>query len=141
MIQLVYASAATRPFSDNALTGLLDKARTRNRFYEVTGILLYDNGSFLQVLEGPQSSVDLIFTSIERDARHTGNKVLVRQELPRREFGEWAMSFANTGLASQKLDGLVDYHRALPQLSRAATEAKRYLRFFQQGLCRQATAI
>ncbi len=141
MIQLVYASAATRPFSSNALTVLLDKARARNRFYDVTGILLYHNGSFLQVLEGPESNVERIFSSIERDPRHTENKVLVRQELQRREFGEWAMSFTDTAQLTQKPDGLVDYHRALPQLTSAATEAKRYLRFFQQGLCRQSIAF
>ena len=141
MIQLVYASAATRPFSPSALAVLLEKARSRNRFYDVTGILLYHNGSFLQVLEGPEQGVDLIFGSIQRDSRHNNNKVLVRQTFPRREFGDWAMSFTDTTNIPAKPEGLVDYHRALPQMTSAATEAKRYLRFFQQGLCRQATTV
>jgi hypothetical protein len=141
VIQLVYASAATRPFSPDDLEVLLEKSRARNRFYDVTGILLYHNGSFLQVLEGPELGVGTIFASIERDPRHRHSKVLVRQSLERPEFGDWAMSFTNTSLVLQRPSGLVDYHRTLPAMVSGATEAKRYLRFFQQGLCRQGNTI
>ena len=137
MLQLVYASAATKPFSDDALTTLLTKARARNTFYSVTGMLLYHSGSFLQVLEGPEASVDLILSSIARDPRHKNTKILFRQTTREREFQDWAMGFVDTSSTATKATGMVDYYRTLPKLTVASTDAKKYLRFFQDGLCRQ----
>ena len=136
MIQFVYASAASVPFTPDLLTRLLQKARVRNSLYGVTGMLLYDAGSFLQVLEGPEAGVDLIFDSIKRDARHRNARILSRQSIDRPEFNDWAMGFADTSLWPAKLPGMVDYHRVLPKLTSGSTDAKRFLRFFQEGLCR-----
>ena len=140
MIQLVYASAACNPFTPGLLKSVLAKARARNTLYGVTGMLLYHSGSFLQILEGPPEGVQTIFGSIARDPRHTQTKTLLQKSIAVREFEEWKMGFADTSAWPQNLPGLVDYHRALPLLSNAPTEAKRYLHFFQQGLCRQALA-
>ncbi len=137
MLQLVYSSAATEPFSAPALAKLLATARARNDLFNITGMLLYHSGSFLQVLEGPESGIDMIYRSIARDPRHTSTKVLVRQEIARREFEKWSMGFADTSASPQRPTGFVDYHRTLPSLSDASTRAGQYLRFFQQGLCRQ----
>ncbi len=136
MIQFVYSSAARNPFTPEDLKHLLQKARLRNSVYNVTGMLLYDAGSFLQVLEGPEASVDLIFASIKRDPRHLNAKTLSRQSIERPEFSDWAMGFADTSLWPTKPPGMVDYHQILPRLTAGSTEAKRYLRFFQEGLCR-----
>ena len=138
MIQIVYVSAAFSPFTSEALKHLLRKARARNAVYNVTGMLLYHSGSFLQVLEGFEQSVDLIYNSIQRDPRHSQHKILVRQTIAVPEFQEWAMGFVDTSQWPVDTPGMVEYHRVLPQLSSASTEAKRYLRFFHQGLCRQS---
>ncbi|HPB31711.1 MAG TPA: BLUF domain-containing protein, partial [Candidatus Sumerlaeota bacterium] len=52
LIHLIYCSAAARPFSHKALTDLLGIARIHNARYGLTGMLLYSDGSFFQVLEG-----------------------------------------------------------------------------------------
>ena len=137
MLQLIYASAAAEPFSPAALEKLLAVARSRNNLFAITGMLLYHSGSFLQVLEGPESGIDMIYRSIDRDPRHVARKVLVRQQIARREFEGWSMGFADTSKALTRPAGFVDYHRSLPGLSDAPTKAGQYLRFFQQGLCRQ----
>lgn len=136
MLQLVYASAATAPFSPRDLELLLSRARLRNGLYQVTGLLLYHSGSFLQILEGPEAGVDTIYGHIVRDRRHTAARILNRQQVARREFEGWSMGFANTSDSLYKPSGFVDYHRELPSLSDASTRAAQYLRFFQQGLCR-----
>ena len=141
MIQLVYASAATTPFSPAALRSLLTKARARNTAYEVSGMLLYHNGSFMQVLEGPERGVELIMHSIRKDARHCDTKVLRQGEVPQREFADWSMGFIDTSSSGvSQAAGQIDYERVLPQLIDAPTAARRYLRFFEQGLCRQGAA-
>ena len=137
MLQIVYSSAAVTPLTPPELAKLLEKARKRNDLFGVTGMLLYHSGSFLQVIEGPDEGIEAIYRSISRDPRHIANKLLSRKNVTRREFEGWSMGFANTTSSSQRPAGFVDYHRVLPNLGDASTEARKYLRFFQQGLCRQ----
>jgi hypothetical protein len=137
MIQIVYASAAVIRFTPAELTLLLDKARIRNATYSVTGMLVYHNGSFLQILEGPEFGVDRIYASIQRDSRHNSLKLLLRKTILRREFEDWSMAFIDTSSWPQNKSGQIDYLKMLPQLTGVPTAAGRYLRLFQQGLCRQ----
>lgn len=140
MIQLVYASAATQPMSTNELNALLRRARSKNRLYEVTGMLLYHSGSFLQVLEGPESGIETIYRSIDRDPRHVRPKILSRENIRRREFDGWSMGFSDTSDLLHRPEGFVEY-RTLPALADASSRAGQYLRFFKQGLCRQTTRV
>jgi hypothetical protein len=140
MKQLIYASAATRPFSAEDLRQLLDRARSRNSVYGLTGMLLYHTGSFLQVLEGDETYVDIIFKSIERDPRHTQTKILVDQIIQRREFEEWSMGFVDTALSNRQPTGLLNYFQLQPLLTLNESTARKYLYFFHTGLCRETLA-
>jgi hypothetical protein len=141
MIQIVYVSAARDPFSQEALSILLAKSRVRNALYSVTGMLLYHSGSFLQILEGPVEGVQTIFSSIARDPRHLDTKVLHNQPIDRREFADWSMGFLEVDFNLRHTPGKIDYRTALMRLPSAPTAAKRYLRLFHQGLCRQALTV
>ena len=140
MIQIIYASAATQPFTPEALKTLLSKARTRNTVYGVSGMLLYQQGSFLQVLEGPETAVEKVLASIYKDKRHTNTRALARTAITQREFESWSMGFIDTSHALTQPAGHIDYLRLLPTLGGTATQAKRYLRFFQEGMYRQSAA-
>ncbi len=106
MIEIVYASAEAKPFSANALADLLEKARVNNRALGVTGVLLYHNGSFLQVLEGPESVVDGLFQKIAKDPRHTRMMTIKRGPISQRAFSEWSMGFVvPTPAMLKKLEG------------------------------------
>ncbi len=141
MIQLIYASAAAKEFTAPELDRLLERARLRNDLYSVTGMLLYHDGSFLQVVEGPESSIETIYESISRDTRHLNPKILLRQTISRREFSNWSMGFADTSHSFRRPDGFVDYYRTLPTLTDASSRAAQYLRFFQAGLCRETSNV
>ena len=71
-------------------------ARRNNHDRRITGALLYSNGCFAQVLEGPLSSVEEIFEKIELDARHSDVKVLHFKPLAKRNFDQWSMAFAGS---------------------------------------------
>ena len=66
MYRLVYLSAAKTLFSKAELLDLLVKAREKNHRRGLTGILLYRNGDFLQLLEGEKTVVEEIFATIRR---------------------------------------------------------------------------
>ena len=86
---------AVGPTQSADLTSLLEQSRTRNSLSGITGLLIYDRGAFLQVLEGDREDVEKIFSSILRDERHTRIKVLTRESKPRREFTTWSMAWAD----------------------------------------------
>ena len=93
MIHLVYVSSATREMSDGELMQMLEQARERNERQDVTGMLLYLGGNFIQVLEGEERDVDAIYDSIQRDKRNTGNVLIVKEPIAERVFPTWSMGF------------------------------------------------
>jgi len=105
MIQLMYVSAASVVFNDEMLRKLLDGARTANTAIGVSGMLLHQNGSFLQVLEGESAVVDALFTKIRRDRRHKAVVMLARSEITGRNFTDWSMGFADVRGSATALVG------------------------------------
>ena len=93
MIQITYVSSAVRPMSETELFGLLREARSRNQSMDVTGLLLYRGGNFIQSLEGPEAAVETIYKSIKADPRHEGKIELDRRLCDERSFPVWSMGF------------------------------------------------
>lgn len=63
----------------------------------ITGLLWHDDGLFLQVIEGPESSVATTYARIARDPRHHDLTVLSDRSVDTREFGYWSMERAARG--------------------------------------------
>jgi Sensors of blue-light using FAD len=78
-----------------ALFNLLNQARVKNASLGVTGHLLYADGMFTQCIEGPASSIEIVWLSIQRDARHDQISVIERGPVKARRFNEWAMAFSS----------------------------------------------
>ena len=93
--RLIYVSAARDEMSTQELDGLLAIARRNNTAASVTGLLLYHDGSFFQVLEGPKDAVMRIFSTIERDPRHGRVIVLQTKTAEARAFPNWSMGYMN----------------------------------------------
>ena len=116
LFHLIYVSTAVEPMSDEALAALLEQSRTRNSRNRITGLLLYKNGHFMQVLEGDEANVMKIFASIERDSRHKNVDVLRAEYIQYRDFPDWSMGFENV----DKLD-LATLHGFTPFLDKDST--------------------
>jgi hypothetical protein len=93
--QAIYASSAKQLFQEAELVELLRKARDRNAASGVSGMLLYKDGNFIQVLEGKPDVLAELIGRIARDPRHGGMLVLSHIPIEQREFGEWSMGFVN----------------------------------------------
>lgn len=89
--QLVYISKPSQEISFSEIRQILIKARVNNHFKGVTGVLLYDGASFLQVLEGPEETVLNLYASIAKDPRHAQVTSLCEREIEARDFGDWSM--------------------------------------------------
>ena len=91
--QLIYVSSAVRLLREPELLEILDVARANNSQLDVTGMLLYAGGSFIQVLEGDAQMVERVVRKIKRDARHRGFLTLLDRVLEERDFEGWNMGF------------------------------------------------
>jgi hypothetical protein len=99
---LAYRSRAIAAPTDRELDLLLSHAQSRNRAELLSGLLIYDQGSYFQWLEGPQEALQRVWSSIQRDPRHRDVQVLREETMPKRFFGDWDMRLARR--ARGKLD-------------------------------------
>lgn len=94
LIHLIYVSKSSNAFSSSDIIDLLSKSRDRNRQLNVTGMLLYEQGSFFQVLEGEEDVVNNLFATICNDPRHTSIVKIISEAIFKRDFVDWSMGYA-----------------------------------------------
>lgn len=94
MQRIVYLSSALTPFAPEDLAALLAQSRRNNAAGGLTGLLLYHDGNFLQVLEGEEPMLSDCFARIARDPRHRQLIVMWRGEVAQRAFPQWQMGYA-----------------------------------------------
>lgn len=56
-------------------------------------MLLFHEGRFLQLLEGPEPAVCDCFSILQRDPRHESVQIMVTGASEERNFPEWTMGF------------------------------------------------
>lgn len=109
LVSLVYTSTASQPFRETALAELLATCRRLNAARDVTGMLLYREGRFIQILEGARSAVEGLVDVIRRDGRHHDLRVLLEEQIPARRFANWTMGYrAFRGAGDDSPDGYRD---------------------------------
>jgi hypothetical protein len=69
----------------------LVKSRYNNDKNNITGALLCRDDLYLQYLEGPEKEIDMTFSKITEDDRHTEVQLLKSGMSTRRLFANWAM--------------------------------------------------
>jgi hypothetical protein len=93
LFSLIYTSQATTHPGAADLHSLVTCARAYNAAHHLTGVLLYSEGQYLQVLEGNRPEVEALFAKIKRDPRHHDVQVRRQEAVSRREFPHWGMGF------------------------------------------------
>jgi uncharacterized membrane protein (DUF373 family) len=110
MIQISYISSATEPLTTRELLALLQSCREHNAANGVTGMLLYGNATFLQVLEGEERVIDDLVERIRKDPRHTDLRILHRNTIERRQYSDWSMGFKRVSDKElHAIEGLRDF--------------------------------
>lgn len=91
--RLIYISSASGDFGQAELELILSCSRANNAKHGVTGLLLFHDGCFFQVLEGDKESVQRTFAAISPDNRHTGVIILESRPIVERGFPHWTMGY------------------------------------------------
>jgi hypothetical protein len=100
MKSILYVSRSLIPASvaEGEVNSMVNSAQVRNASLSVTGALIYTGPRFAQLLEGPNSSVDQIMGSIERDPRHEQIVRIPVKQTGERRFSAWSMAYAGPSL-------------------------------------------
>ncbi|OOB92279.1 BLUF domain-containing protein [Rathayibacter sp. VKM Ac-2630] len=93
MLSVTYVSTAAESFGDADLAELLRQSRDNNARSGLTGMLLFKNGRFMQVLEGEEEDVRERYRAIAADPRHTDVTQLLSESIEGRRFPQWSMGF------------------------------------------------
>ena len=118
MHHIIYLSKVSAPLSEATLVNLLQEARANNQQRAITGILLYGDRQFLQLIEGEQAEVTRLYAKLTQDPRHSGVIKLADKPITHRSFAEWSMAFHP--VSAEQLAQLTGY-LSLEQVSFAAT--------------------
>ena len=97
MFFLTYVSTCTTWWSSRELQALLACSRMNNERAGITGMLLYKDGNFMQVLEGPHDAVQTLQIRIAADRRHQGMVTIDSGPASERQFADWSMGFSDLG--------------------------------------------
>ena len=94
MYQIVYASTANKDADGiELIQQILKKSRENNTKKNITGILLYRSGIFIQLLEGDSGNVLDLYEKIKFDKRHTNVTTISTISDGQRIFPLWDMAY------------------------------------------------
>jgi len=105
---ICYISDALEHESLHNIEALYEKAKANNFKNNITGILIYKNQNFLQVLEGDSKTVDSTFAKIAYDARHHNIFKVINTSIEGRIFEDYNFGFTIIN-NKQGLSNLNDY--------------------------------
>jgi hypothetical protein len=135
IIHCIYASKASPDFDERELPRLLEVARVNNAARGVTGMLLYIERNFFQVLEGEEAAVEAIFSRLAIDPRHDRVTRIIHEPIFERDFPDWTMGYARAGFAQVKQHvGENDFFTSATCLEElSAGRARKLLSAFRDG--------
>lgn len=118
--RVVYMSTAVGVLRADELDRIYLRAKSANTGAGITGLMLFYEGVFLQVLEGPAAGVTSLMERIRRDRRHAGITVLESGPVTQRSFATPMQFIAARNLSvgeKQAFSGLREAVSLRPNLS------------------------
>ncbi len=97
--KLIYVSQAQETICYRDIDEILKKSRKNNEFYDVSGILIFSDGYFIQLLEA--ASADIVRTTLSRiikDPRHHTVRIIREWNCTERSLKNHTMAFLDQDL-------------------------------------------
>lgn len=93
VFQLTYRSRAVEGLTAIKIKEIVDEAVAFNKQHDITGCLVFDQGYFIQLLEGEKGIVEELYTKIKKDKRHYQFEILSKGSTSERQFKSWDMGY------------------------------------------------
>ncbi|OEY71878.1 BLUF domain-containing protein [Salegentibacter salarius] len=88
-----YVSTVNPALSETEIQEALDFSKKWNNDNQVTGVLLYSQGNFFQVLEGEKELLKDLFQRIKADERHHNIITIFQKQIPDIQFDGYEVEF------------------------------------------------
>ena len=108
MIRIIYYSTAAKTPSISDLEKLLDTSWKNNIADDISGVLMYHDMTFFQIIEGPEENVRRLVERIKVDPRHTGFTLTQDTPIETRSFSDWSMGYCPLAEQPDLRQGLFD---------------------------------
>lgn len=131
---LLYVSSAINLMGKDHLVDILRTSRRNNRKRGITGMLLYVEGNFMQVLEGPKAEVLALKKTIGNDARHHGMTEILNLPAEERLFDNWSMGFRRLDRESLEETGVTRFLQGNQPAQAQDPSALRILKTFRESM-------
>ncbi len=114
MRQLLYVSNTRPDLSPGVLDDILTASRRNNAMMGITGLLLYIDGGFLQMLEGDELGLRELYGRISADRRHSDPKLMLDREVGEllANFAGWSMGFERPCMDDPEAAGMFGVARS-----------------------------
>ncbi len=111
--RVIYLSSAVGVLRADELDRILLRSKASNSGAGITGLLLFYEGAFLHVVEGPVAGVASLMQKIRRDRRHSNVIVLESGSCETRTFPDAALHYvAARNLTAGEKQALADLRMA-----------------------------
>ena len=64
LVAKTYLSQSKLDWTDEAIDELLERSKRNNATRKITGAMIYANGYFMQLIEGPESAVNALYSCL-----------------------------------------------------------------------------
>lgn len=105
--RIIYLSSGQKDLTLLDVNVILKNAKAYNKSKNITGVLLYLDKNFIQVLEGTKDDVINLYEKIQLDNRHKNIIKVIEDTINRRQFEEWDMGFSE--LNSDELKNIKEF--------------------------------
>lgn len=106
VFQLVFIREAAEDISYSDINNILEASRTNNKQENVTGVLIFRDGYFVQLLEGLEPNVRKVFSQSVIDDHASSAKILVETSGTQRLFESSSMAFCDGDISSNSTEDL-----------------------------------
>ncbi|QBA63529.1 BLUF domain-containing protein [Muriicola soli] len=93
IFQLTYRSRASEGIGKEQIMEIVEEAAAFNSRFDITGCLVFDQGYFIQILEGEKETINELYKKITKDRRHFQFEILSKGEATDRLFKSWDMGY------------------------------------------------
>ena len=89
--QLVYVSNRKPTCTNEEIDKILQSCKKNNPSLNITGVLLYSDTKFIQLVEGDSKVIMTLYDKIKTDARHSNVMMISYGPIKERAFPSWHM--------------------------------------------------
>lgn len=105
--RIIYLSSGQKDLTLLDVNEILKNAKAYNKSKNITGVLLYLDKNFIQVLEGEKEVVINLYEKIKSDNRHKNIIKVIEDTINKRQFDEWDMGFSEVN--SEELNNIKEF--------------------------------